>query len=270
MTKIVTPHVVLRVLLFLICGVLGFAQTGGVSGTVKDSSGGVVPNANVTLTNQDTNAKQAQKASDNGHFAFTHLQPGNYRLESQAAGFKTSIQENIIVNVQQDVSIDPVLNVGQTSETVEVKAETPLLQPNTSSLGQVISNQQVTELPLSGRNTLALIGLTAGAQPMGQFGGISARTNAYNQGFFSASGSQVVSNETLIDGVPANTALYNAPAYVPVVDAVQEFKVQTNSFSAEFGRTGGGIVNVVTRSGTNDLHGSLYDFFRNTHLNANN
>ena len=116
---------------------------------------------------------------------------------------------------------------------------------------------------------MSLIGLTAGTQPVGPFGGIPARTNAYNQGYFSTSGSQVVSNETLMDGIPANAALFNAPAYVPVVDAVQEFKVQTNSFSAEFGRTGGGVVNIVTKSGTNQLHGSAYEFFRNNHLDAN-
>ncbi|MBV8830222.1 MAG: TonB-dependent receptor [Acidobacteriaceae bacterium] len=271
MTTIVCKPLVLRLSwLTLGCAFLSLAQNGVVSGTVKDASGATVPKATVTLVNQDTSTTQNQETGDAGNYTFTHVQPGSYRLESNAKGFKTFVQPNITVDVQQNVSIDPVLEVGQTSETVEVKAETPLLQPNTSSLGQVISNQQITQLPLSGRNTLSLIGLTAGAQPMGQFGGIPARTNAYNQGFFSTSGSQVVTNETLIDGVPANAALYNAPAYVPVVDTVQEFKVQTNSFSAEFGRTGGGVVNIVTKSGTNDLHGSLYDFLRNTHLDANN
>lgn len=256
-------------LLFLLSAPV-FCQTGGVTGTVKDSSGAVVPKAIVDLTNEDTNGTQTQTTGNTGNYAFPQVLPGRYRLEAKSAGFKTFVQTGIKVDVQQQVSLDPVLEVGQTSETVEVTAVTPLLQPNTSSLGQVVSNQQITELPLAGRNTLSLIGLTAGAQPMGQFGGIPARSNAYNQGFFSTSGSQVVSNETLIDGVPANTALYNAPAYVPVVDAVQEFKVQTNSFSAEFGRTGGGIVNVVTKSGGNQLHATLYDFFRNNHLNANN
>lgn len=271
MTPNVRVKCLVRTLILLaVVGVPILAQTGGITGTVRDATGAVVPKAKVTVVNQDTNSTQTQTTGDAGNYVFTRIQPGKYRLETQAPGFKKFVQPDIIVNVQQEISIDPALEVGQASETVEVKAETPLLQPNTSSLGQVVSNQQVTELPLSGRNTLGLIGLTAGAQPMGAFGGIPARTNAYNQGFFSTSGSQVVTNETLIDGVPANTALYNAPAYVPVVDAVQEFKVQTNSFSAEFGRTGGGVVNIVTKSGTNELHGTLYDFFRNTHLNSNN
>ena len=246
------------------------AQTGGLSGTVKDVSGGAVANASVALINQDTNARQTQTAGGAGAYAFPQVQPGRYRLEAEAPGFKKFIQPDIAINVQQQAAIDPVLQIGQTSESIEVTGETPLLQPNTSSLGQVVNNRQITELPLIGRNTLALIALTAGTQPVGAFGGVPARTNAYNQGFFSSGGSQVLTNETLIDGIPANAALFNAPAYVPVVDAVQEFKVQTNSFSAEFGRTGGGVVNVVTKSGTNQLHGSLYEFFRNNHLDANN
>lgn len=246
------------------------AQTGGIEGTVKDPSGAAVAGAHVTLTNEDTNERRSQTTATAGAYAFPQVQPGRYRLEAEAAGFKKFIQPGIAIDVQQQVDIDPALAIGQTSESIEVTAETPLLQPNTSSLGQVVSNREITDLPLIGRNTLSLIGLTAGTQPVGPFGGIPARTNAYNQGYFSTSGSQVVSNETLIDGIPANAAIFNAPAYVPVVDAVQEFKVQTNSFSAEFGRTGGGVVNMVTKSGTNQIHGSAYEFFRNNHLDSNN
>ncbi len=269
MTSIVKKCYVAALALFFLALPLA-AQTGGVAGTVRDSSGGVLANATVTITNLSNNAKQTATTGNTGNFAFPQLLPGRYRLEVKAAGFKTFIQPDFGIDVQQQAAIDPVMQVGDAAESIQVTGDTPLLQPNTSSLGQVISNQQISELPLSGRNTLGLIGLTAGAQPMGQFGGIPARTNAYNQGFFSTSGSQVVSNETLIDGVPANTALYNAPAFVPVVDAVQEFKVQTNSFSAEFGRTGGGIVNIVTKAGGNQFHGTAYDFFRNTNLDANN
>jgi hypothetical protein len=260
-----------RVLLFVLLFSFRLtAQTGGIGGTVKDSSGGAVANVAVALINQDTNGRQSQTTAGAGSFDFPQVQPGRYRREAEASGFKKFIQAGIVIDVQQQVAIDPVLQIGQTSESIEVTAETPLLQPNTSSLGQVVNNREIMDLPLIGRNTLSLIGLTAGTQPVGPFGGIPARTNAYNQGYFSTSGSQVVSNETLIDGIPANAAVFNAPAYVPVVDAVQEFKVQTNSFSAEFGRTGGGVVNMVTKSGTNTIHGSAYEFFRNNHLDANN
>ena len=246
------------------------AQTGGIGGTVKDASGGSIPKANVSLTNPETNARQTQTTSGAGTYAFPQVQPGRYRLEAEAPGFKKFIQSDIAIDVQRQVAIDPVLQIGQPGESIEVTAETPLLESTTSSLGQVVSNREISDLPLIGRNTLSLIGLTAGTQPVGNFGGVPARTNAYNQGFFSTSGSQVLTNETLIDGIPANAALFNAPAFVPVVDGVQEFKVQTNSFSAEFGRTGGGVVNIVTKSGTNRIHGSAYEFFRNNHLDANN
>jgi Carboxypeptidase regulatory-like domain len=244
--------------------------TGSVSGTVTDLSGGVLPKVKITLVNERTNETRTQTTKEDGLYAFPQVSPGAYRVEAEADGFKKGVRSAVQVDVQQTTSVDFQLSVGAVTESIEVSGAVPQLQVNTSSLGQVVNNQQIMDLPLVGRNTLSLIGLTSGAQPMGAFGGIPARTNAYNQGFFSTSGSQVVTNETLIDGAPANTALYNAPAYVPVVDAVEEFKVQTNSFSAEFGRTGGGVVNIVTKSGGNQLRGSLYEFFRNNHLDANN
>jgi hypothetical protein len=243
---------------------------GSVTGTVKDESGGVLARMELRLINESTNEQKSQVTADSGNFTFPLVPPGMYRLEVETAGFKKFVRSHITIEVQQQAVINPVLQVGGVAEAVEVKGETPLLQPTTSSLGQVVDNRKIVELPLSGRNTLALIGLTSGAQPVGQFGGIPARTNAYNQGFFSTSGSQVLTNETLIDGVPANAALFNAPAYVPVVDSVQEFKVQTSTLPAEFGRTGGGAVNIVTKSGGNELHATAYEFFRNKDLSANN
>jgi hypothetical protein len=272
----VRPQSVLG-LLFCICVVVfstaslrAQSFTGSVSGTVRDESGGIIPQATVTLVNESTNQQRSQTTTDVGTFTYPAVLPGTYRLEVEAAGFKKYLRSGIVVEVQEHVVMDPELQVGGTAEAIDVKAETPLLQSATSSLGQVVDNRKIVELPLSGRNTLGLIGLTSGAQPVGQFGGIPARTNAYNQGFFSTSGSQVLTNETLIDGVPSNAALFNAPAYVPVVDSVQEFKVQTNTLPAEFGRTGGGVVNIVTKSGSNELRGTGYEFFRNKELSANN
>src|SRR5262245_11465266 len=244
--------------------------TGGVSGTLRDDSGGILAQVPVKLVNESTSEARSQLTATSGNFTFPAVPPGTYRLEVEAAGFKKYVRSHIVVEVQQQVVMNPVLQVGGIAEEVEVRAETPLLQPTTSSLGQVVDNRKIVELPLSGRNTLGLIGLTSGTQPIGQFGAMPARTNAYNQGFFSTSGSQVLTNETLIDGAPSNAALFNAPAYVPVVDSVQEFKVQTNMLPAEFGRTGGGVVNIVTKSGGNELHGTAYEFFRNKNLSANN
>jgi len=265
-------HVLLLTLTALALAINSLAQvsTGAVTGTVKDATGAVLPHAEVALINVNTNEKRIQVTNSEGGYVFPAMQPGTYRLEAQLQGFKRFVRDQLAVEVQQRLEIEIVLHIGTTSESVTVKEETPLLQPTTSSLGQVVDNRKILDLPLVGRNTLGLIGLTAGAQPVGQFGGVPARTNAYNQGFFSTSGSQVLTNETLIDGAPANAALFNAPAYVPVVDAVQEFKVQTNSLSAEFGRTGGGVVNIIMKSDGNELHCSLYEFFRNDALDANN
>jgi len=259
-------------LVFFLSAVAALPQsfTGAVTGTARDATGAVVASVRVNLVNVNTNEARTAETSAEGNYTLPALAPGTYRLDAERAGFKKFVRPKILVQVNQQVSIDIALEVGEITQSVEVTAETPLLQSTTSSLGQVVDMRKVLDMPLVGRNTLALIGLAPGVQPIGAFSGIPARTNAYNQGFFSTSGSQVLTNETLIDGVPANAALFNAPAYVPVVEAVQEFKVQTSAFAAEFGRTGGGVVNIVTRSGDNRLHGALYEFFRNEKLDANN
>jgi hypothetical protein len=256
-------------LALLVLSLPAAAQTGGISGTVKDPSDAAIAGATVVLTTQDTNARRTQTTGNTGFYSFPELPPALYRLEVEAQGFKRFVRANITVDVAHNVAIDPKLEIGQASESVNVVAETSLLETNTSSLGQVVDNREINDLPLIGRNTLALIGLTTGTTPIGDFGNIPARTNAYAQGFFSTNGSQVLSNETLIDGSPANGAVFNAPAFVPVTDAVSEFKVQTNSLAAEFGRSGGGAVNMVTKNGTNEFHGSLYDFYRTYKLDAN-
>lgn len=245
------------------------AQTGGIGGIVRDPSDAAVANAAVTLVNQETNDRRTQNTGNTGFYSFPELLPALYRLEVEAQGFKRFVRANIAVDVEHHVAVDPRLEIGQATESVNVVAETSLLETNTSSLGQVINNKEISDLPLIGRNTLALIGLTTGATPIGDFGNIPARANAYAQGFFSTNGSQALSTETLIDGSPANAAVFNAPAFVPVTDAVSEFKVQTNSLAAEFGRSGGGVVNMVTKSGSNQLHGSAWEFFRSNRLDAN-
>ena len=155
MTTIVNMGRVAALLLLLLALPLA-AQTGGVAGTVRDSSGGVLANATVTITNRDNNARQTQTTGDTGNFAFPQISPGSYRLEVKAPGFKTFVQPDFSIDVQQQAAIDPVMQIGDASESIQVIGDTPLLQPNTSSLGQVISNQQISELPLSGRNSLGL------------------------------------------------------------------------------------------------------------------
>ena len=244
-------------------------NTGSIAGTVTDPSAAVIAGARLTLINTGTSEKRTAQSSETGTFLFPSLPPGVYELSAERDGFKRAIRSSIQLSVQDALSFDLALQVGDVTETVEVQAAALALETATSSLGQVIDNRKILDLPLNGRNTLALVALTPGVQPMGGFGGLPATGNAYGQGNFSVSGSRGLTTEVILDGAPVNASLFNAPAFIPSVDAVEEFKVQTNNFSAEFGRTGGGVVNVVMKSGTNRYHGNAYEFFRNRVLDAN-
>ncbi len=266
-------RLILNATAFVMCSctiLYGQSFTGTVSGTVKDTTNAVIPGARLSLINTANGEERGQDSKEGGSFVFALIPPGSYRLEVSHTGFKRFIRPAIEVEVQQSLVLEVNLEVGDTSESVQVTAETPLLQPATSSLGEVIENRKIVELPLAGRNTFALITLTTGAQPLGEFGNLPARANAYAGGYFSLNGSQPLTNETLIDGIPVNTATTNAPGFTPSVDAIQEFKVQSGNFTAEFGRTGGGVVNLVYKSGGNQVHGSLYEFLRNSVFDANN
>ena len=262
----------MKLILLTLAAYTCFAQsfTGTISGTVQDSSGAMVPGTSLAVINVNTNERRAQQSNADGSYLFALIPPGTYRIEAESAGFKKMIRPRVVVEVNQSLRIDIALEVGTALESVQVTAETPLLQPNSSALGQVVDNRKIVEFPLAGRNTFALISLTAGAQPLGEFGNLPARANAYASGYFSMNGSQPLSNETLIDGVPANAATTNAPGFTPSVDAIQEFKVQSGNFTAEFGRTGGGVVNLIFKSGTNEIHGTMYEFLRNSAFDANN
>jgi hypothetical protein len=243
--------------------------TGGIAGKVLDPNGAMVPKTSITLTNIETNEKRTMLTSEEGSFNFTAVPPGRYRLEVEQTGFKKYIQEPIEVRVQQFMDIPISLELGNTTEIVTVSGETQLIDPTTSSLGQVIENRQITELPLNGRNTLAFVELTPGIRDQGGFGDNPATVNVQAWGNFSANGGVANTNEVLVDGAPVTTVLFHGVGYMPPVDATQEFKVQTNNFSAEFGRTGGAVVNLSIKSGTNNLHGSIYEFVRNDKFDAN-
>src|SRR5690606_18897108 len=162
------------------------------------------------------------------------------------------------------------IELGTVSESIQVSASQVALQASTSDLGQTVVNKQVVDLPLNGRNTIALAALAAGVRPQGTFGSNPATVNYTGWGNFSANGGLANANEVLIDGTPGTTAALNGAVVMPPVDATQEFKVQTNNFSAEFDRTAGGIINLSLKSGTNRLHGTLYEFLRNDKFDASN
>ncbi len=253
------------VLVFYLCVSLpAFSQvdSGGIRGTVKDRSGAVVSGAKVTLTNEDTSLTTETVTSDDGNYSFTPIKIGTYTLEVELQGFQKETQRHTQVEVQQQVKADFVLVPGSISQSVEVTAVAPLLQTQDASVANLATSAQINNLPLNGRNYTFLSQLGPGVT------GLSATRGLDQSGSFVANGLTTVHNNYILDGIDNNndTVDYlNGAAYVnlPPPDAIQEFKVQTSNFSAEFGRAGGAVLNASIKSGTNQLHGSAWEFLRN-------
>jgi Carboxypeptidase regulatory-like domain/TonB dependent receptor len=247
----------------------GQSTYGTVDGTVVDPSGATVAAAQVTLTNTGTQENHTQTTGDQGTFQFVNVIPGAYRLDVEKPGFKHYKHENVIVEVQQDTHIDAALTVGQQSETVEVTAETTLLQAETSSLGQVVDQRKADELPLNGRNIFNLIIISPAAVAQGGSGSSPVGQNPFSWGNYQVGGSFANQGAQYLDGQPLNIGYINLPIIIPTQDSIGEFKVQYSNLGAEWGKFSGGVVNLSTKSGTNAWHGSAYEYFRNKVLNAN-
>jgi hypothetical protein len=239
------------------------AQQASIAGRVVDTSGAVIPGVTVTATNVETGIKNAVTSNSEGLYEIPLLPPGHYAITGELSGFRSQTQTGIVLEVQQAVRLDLTLEVGGVSETVEVS--TPLVDSRTSSLGHVLDNTRVRELPLNGRNPLELSRLTPGVTLLAT---AFLDTRNFNLTSVSINGGQGGSNAVLLDGGTATLPERNEYSVAPNVDAVQEFRVQTNALAAEFGMTGGGVINLVTKSGTNQLHGSAFEFFRNDALDA--
>lgn len=240
--------------------------TGSIIGTVTDSSNAVMASVEVKLTNVGTGITQTQISDDAGIYRFLLLPSGTYRIEANKAGFKTFTREGIIVQVDRSVNVPVVMSVGQLSEKVVVTAGTDLLEPNTSALGSVMDGRKVEELPISGRNPMALANLMPTVRAVGSFGGYTRST--WGVSAVSIAGGQPLSVGYLVDGIANDKMIDSGGITVLTVEGTQEFKVQTNALSAEFGRSAGGVISVVSKSGTNEFHGSLFEFLRNDKLNA--
>ena len=248
---------------------------GSIVGTVTDTSGALVPDATVTVTNIGTDEKQTAQSDAEGKISFVNLVPAKYRVEATKAGFKRFLLGSLAVEVGAVVRLDPALQVGADNQTVQVSADTPLLQTDSSTMSQVVTGDVVQQMPLNGRNVENLVALAPGVIP----GGSSAGGTGLNQGTRTAGGAgwgnyqiggaiQGQSAE-YIDGVPNNVLGGNLIALVPTQDAIQEFSVATSNAGADFGRFAGGVVNMTTKSGANAFHGSVWEYFRNAVLNAN-
>jgi hypothetical protein len=257
--------------LFLLSSLCLHAQStyGSISGVVTDPSGAAIPGAQVTLTNLSTTDKRTQPANDNGQFTFVNLFQGQYRIDIEKQGFKHFVRPSVVVEVQQDTHIDAAMQVGQVSETVEVTSETPLLQTETSSLGQVVDERKADELPLNGRNIFNLITVSPAAVAQGGSGGSPVGQNPFSWGNYQIGGSFANQGAEYLDGQPLNIGYINLPIIIPTQDSVGEFKVQYSNLGAEWGKFSGGVTNLSTKSGSNRFHGSAYEYFRNKVLNAN-
>ena len=247
----------------------GQSTYGTVDGSVTDPSGAALPGAQVTLTNKGTQEKHTQVTGGEGSYQFVNVIPGEYRLDIEKSGFKHFARPNVTVQVQQDTHIDAALTVGQVSETVEVTSESPLLQAETSSLGQVVEERKANELPLNGRNIFNLITISPAAIAQGGSGSSPVGQNPFSWGNYQIGGSFANQGAEYLDGQPLNIGYINLPIIIPTQDSVGEFKVQYSNLGAEWGKFSGGVTNLSTKSGTNNWHGSAYEYFRNKVLNAN-
>ena len=256
---------------------VAFAQniTGAILGTVTDPSGAAVPAAAVEILQIDTNQATRVTTDATGFYQSSYLRPGRYRVSASSSGFNTSVREEVILPLEGRLRLDFQLAVGDAATSLTVTAENPLVESETASLGQVVSTRAVENLPIRGRNLFDLIGLSAGVQVNPRAIGSTASTGDVGAPLFvlsdvSINGGRFRTNDYLVDGVSIMLPENNNFAISPTPDSTQEFKVLTNSFSPQFGRSGGGVINVITKGGTNEIHGSAYWFFRNDRLRANN
>jgi outer membrane receptor protein involved in Fe transport len=243
-----------------------------LTGVVKDASGAVVPNAQLKVTNLATHVSYTGSSNDQGIYRFPNLPPAEYRVTCTLQGFKTFEQNRITLQVAQALELNVTLQPGEMSEQITITAAPPPLETGNATLGQVVTTRSVQNLPLNIRDPLALVALTPGVvlgSNFGNGGGNDVGRNFFKSDF-NVGGGRSGSQEILMDGAPDTTPDINRGVINPPVDSVQEFKVQAQSFDAQFGRTSGGIVNVITKSGTNDYHGLAYDFERHSVLDANN
>ncbi len=242
------------------------AATATILGTVKDSSGGVVPGVTITVTNLGTNFQRTEVSNTDGQYQIRFLPLGEYRVEAVLNGFQTFLQTGVVLEVNRQARVDPLMAIGAVSETVQVQSDAPLVETMNVALGRIVNNQEILNLPIVNRNVYTLLSLTAGVDSSRESNdfGVPGQVTLVN-GSSNAGGGAV---NYFLDGGNNTSALRNTGNVVPNPDAVQEFRVVTNSYGAEYGRYAGGIVDVVTKSGTNQLHGSAFDYIRNDALNS--
>src|SRR5262245_46685376 len=256
----------LSILVAFATSVAAQVTTVTISGIVNDTAGAVIPNAQVRAINVETNFSRAATTDSSGQYAIQFLPIGPYRIEATAAGFKKYVRSGIVLEVSRNARVDLALEAGAVTETVTVTSDAPLVETNNVTLGQTTTNAEIVNLPLVNRDLYSLLELTAGVDSTSNsniFG--SPAQNTVVNGAANSGGGSV---NYYLDGGSNTNGLRNTGNSLPNPDAVQEFRVITNSYSSEYGRFAGGVVDLVTKSGTNQWRGSLFEFIRNDALNA--
>jgi len=249
----------------------GQAVTGTIIGTVKDSSGAAVSDTPVVIVGEATGLTRTANTDAGGEYTAPSLPPGTYTVSVEAKGFKKTSITGLQLGVDQKMRADVILEIGAVSETVQVQGAAPVVQSESSELAQTVTERQINDLPLNGRDFVQLTRIIPGVvrgipgANIDGAGSLAWRASAS----FSANGQRTRDNNFMLDGVDNNESWLNSVVVFPSVDALEEFKVQTSTYSAEFGRSSGGVVNIQVKSGTNDFHGNLFEFLRNDKLDAN-
>lgn len=242
------------------------AVSASLSGTVEDQNGAIVPGAEVTLSNPNVNFIRQVTTGDNGLYTFTLIPPGSYQLRVTKTGFSAFLQSNIVLAVGQSSTLNAQLQVGNVNQTVEVTAQAPVLNTGNADLGSEVSSKQAVELPLNIRNVYGLVELDSSVDNSQQFQALNPPGFQGNVdqdiAFFNFGGGRFGTTAFLLDGAWDGAGDWDGVIYVPSVDELQEFRIQTNTFSPQYGMSMGNVVNAVTKSGTRSFHGDAFEFLR--------
>jgi hypothetical protein len=258
------------ILVLLVAAQAAFPQafTSSLTGLITDPSGGAVPNATVRLKNTATSEERASASSADGRYTFSQLLPGEYELAAEAPGFKAHAQKGILLKALQSAAVDVTLQLGEVSQRVEIAETSVQLDTQTANQSVTLDREMVLALPTNARNPMLLVHATAGITSPGV--GITQATTDQNHDRFGMNGNRSTTTQILLDGVSTTTGSgWNGLLYSPSVDAVQEVQVIRNAYDAQFGRSGGGVVSLITKGGSADFHGTAYEFLRNSALDAN-
>jgi len=255
----------LLVLTLLAATLSAQTTTGRIDGRVADESGATIPKVKVSLANEDTGVSRETVTNDTGDYSFLEVPVGTYTLTFDLAGFQRNVRKGVPLQLNQVLTLNTILKVGSASEVIDVSSEAPLVDTTSTQLGAVVGEGAVSNLPLNARDTYQLLQLQPGVQGIG---GTDLVVGSNQAGAVSVNGGRGRANNFSVNGGDGNDLFVNGPAIQPSPDSIQEFRVLTNTFDAEYGRNSGAVINVVTKSGTNQVHGNVYEFLRNKALNA--